>query len=45
MTTPLVPPVTIHTGAVPDGQIADFLTGRSFAGPLEDYVARTWKRP
>jgi type I restriction enzyme M protein len=32
MTAPLAPPVTIRTGAVPEGIAADYLTGRHSAG-------------
>jgi type I restriction enzyme M protein len=44
MTTPLAPPVTIHTGAVPEGRIADFLTGRHVRDTPEEYVRQNLEK-
>jgi type I restriction enzyme M protein len=38
------PPVTIHIGAVPEGQIADFLTGRHVRDTPEEYVRQNLEK-
>lgn len=44
MTAPLAPPVTIRTGAVPEGRIADFLTGRHVRDTPEEYVRQNLEK-
>ncbi len=44
MTTPLAPPVTIRTGAVPEGRIADFLTGQHIRDTPEEYVRQNLEK-
>lgn len=38
MSTPLAPPVTIAQGAVPEGKVADFITGKHVRDTPEEYV-------
>ncbi|MFD3757484.1 N-6 DNA methylase [Streptomyces sp. NPDC058622] len=38
MSAPLAPPVTVQVGTVPEGKVADFLTGRHFKDTPEEYV-------
>lgn len=44
MTTPIAPPVTIATGTVPEGHIADFLTGRHVRDNPEEYVRQNLEK-
>lgn len=44
MSAPLAPPVTIRSGAVPEGKIADFLTGRHFRDTPEEYVRQNLEK-
>jgi type I restriction enzyme M protein len=44
MTTPPAPPVTIRAGTVPDGQVADFLTGRHFRDTPEEYIRQNLEK-
>lgn len=44
MSTPLAPPVTISTGAVPEGKVADFLTGRHVKDTPEEYVRQNLEK-
>jgi type I restriction enzyme M protein len=40
----LAPPITIRSGAVPEGKIADFLTGRHFRDTPEEYVRQNLEK-
>jgi type I restriction enzyme M protein len=44
MTAPLAPPVTIRTGAVPEGMVADYLTGRHVRDTPEEYVRQNLEK-
>lgn len=44
MTTPLAPPVTIASGAVPEGKVADFLTGNHVRDTPEEYVRQNLEK-
>jgi type I restriction enzyme M protein len=44
MSALLVPPVTIRSGTVPEGKIADFLTGRHFRDTPEEYVRQNLEK-
>lgn len=44
MSTPLAPPVTIRTGAVPEGKVADFLTGHHVKDTPEEYVRQNLEK-
>jgi type I restriction enzyme M protein len=44
MSAPLSPPVTIHTGAVPEGMVADFITGRFVRDTPEEYVRQNLEK-
>lgn len=44
MSAPLAPPVTIRSGAVPEGKIADFLTGRHLRDTPEEYVRQNLEK-
>ncbi|SDU16820.1 N-6 DNA methylase [Jiangella alkaliphila] len=44
MTTQLVPPVTIATGTIPEGKVADFLTGRHVRDTPEEYVRQNLEK-
>lgn len=44
MTTPVAPPVTIATGAVPDGFVADFLTSKHVRDTPEEYVRQNLEK-
>lgn len=44
MSAPLAPPVTIRTGAVPEGKVADFLTGRHVRDTPEEYVRQNLEK-
>lgn len=44
MTTPVAPPVTIASGTVPEGKVADFLTGRHVRDTPEEYVRQNLEK-
>lgn len=44
MTVPLAPPVTIAQGAVPEGKVADFLTGKHVRDTPEEYVRQNLEK-
>lgn len=44
MSNPLAPPVTIRTGAVPEGKVSDFLTSRLFRDTPEEYVRQNLEK-
>lgn len=44
MTMPLAPTVTLRTEAVPDGKVADFLTGRHVRDTPEEYVRQNLEK-
>ncbi len=44
MTTPLAPPVTVRSGAVPEGKVADFLTGAHVRDTPEEYVRQNLEK-
>ena len=44
MSVPLAPPVTMRTGAVPEGKVADFLTGRHVRDTPEEYVRQNLEK-
>lgn len=44
MTTPLAPPITIRTEAVPEGKVADFLTGQHVRDTPEEYVRQNLEK-
>lgn len=44
MEGPLSAPVTIRTGTIPEGKIADFLTGRLFRDTPEEYVRQNLEK-
>ena len=44
MSAPLAPPVTMRTGAVPEGKVADFLTGRHVRDTPEEYVRQNLEK-
>ena len=44
MTVPLAPPVTIAQGAVPEGRVADFLTGKHVRDTPEEYVRQNLEK-
>src|SRR4051794_31898011 len=41
---PLAPPVTIAQGAVPEGKVADFLTGKHVRDTREEYVRQNLEK-
>ena len=44
MTAPLTAPVTVRTGAVPEGRVADFLTGKHLHDTPEEYVRQNLEK-
>lgn len=44
MSAPFVAPVTIRTGAVPEGKVADFLTGKHTRDTPEEYVRQNLEK-
>jgi type I restriction enzyme M protein len=44
MSAPLAPPVTIRSGAIPEGKVADFLTGRHVRDTPEEYVRQNLEK-
>ncbi|GGV65510.1 restriction endonuclease subunit M [Streptomyces longisporoflavus] len=44
MSAPTAPPVTIRTGAVPEGKVADFLTQRHVRDTAEEYVRQNLEK-
>jgi type I restriction enzyme M protein len=44
VTVPLAPPVTIAQGAVPEGKVADFLTGKHVPDTPEEYVRQNLEK-
>lgn len=44
MTVPFAPTVTIASGAVPEGKVADFLTGRHVRDTPEEYVRQNLEK-
>ncbi|MGH3970044.1 MAG: type I restriction enzyme HsdR N-terminal domain-containing protein, partial [Mycobacterium sp.] len=44
MSAPFVAPVTIRTGAVPEGKVADFLTGKHARDTPEEYVRQNLEK-
>ncbi len=44
MSAPFVAPVTIRTGAVPEGKVADFLTGKHMRDTPEEYVRQNLEK-
>lgn len=44
MTAPLTAPVTIRTGEVPEGRVADFLTGKHLRDTPEEYVRQNLEK-
>jgi type I restriction enzyme M protein len=43
-TTPIAPPVTIAVGAVPEGKVGDFLTGKHVRDTPEEYVRQNLEK-
>ena len=44
MTAPLAPAVTIASGVVPEGKVADFLTGKHARDTPEEYVRQNLEK-
>ncbi len=44
MTSPVAPPTTIRTGTVPEGRVADFLTGNHVRDTPEEYVRQNLEK-
>lgn len=44
MTAPIAPPVSVQVGTVPEGKVADFLTGRHVRDTPEEYVRQNLER-
>ncbi|MET8230816.1 N-6 DNA methylase [Micromonospora sp. NPDC005298] len=44
MSASIAPPVTIRTGTVPEGKVADFLTGRHLRDTPEEYVRQNLEK-